>query len=218
MGLHEWLLKRNEKYEVTPELHSWLEVYRDESTAAAASHAERLFLNTPKAYRAIAPSGTIGLLAGTTQGIEPLYATAFKRRYLRNQEWAYQYIVDPTAKHIIDTTGCRPDSIDTAYSLAADPERRIKFQADIQHYVDMGISSTINLPPWGSDLNNETTARQLAKTIAAYCPNLRGITVYPDGAISGQPLEEVDYYEAIKHEGVIYEENDSACKSGVCGI
>lgn len=218
MGLHEWLLKRNYKYEVTPELHTWLEVYRDESTSAATSHAQRLFLETPKAFRAIAPSGTIGLLAGTTQGIEPLYAAAFKRRYLRNHEWSYQYVVDPTAKLLIESTGCSPDDIDTAYKLARDPERRIKFQADIQQYVDMGISSTINLPPWGTEFNNEDTARALGRTLATYCTDIRGITVYPDGAITGQPLEEVDYHEAIKHEGVIYEENDSACKSGVCGI
>ena len=31
MGIHEWLLKRGESYEVTPELRQWLEVYREES-------------------------------------------------------------------------------------------------------------------------------------------------------------------------------------------
>jgi ribonucleoside-diphosphate reductase alpha chain len=35
MGIHEWLLKRGQGYEVTPELHKWLEVYRDESKRAA---------------------------------------------------------------------------------------------------------------------------------------------------------------------------------------
>jgi hypothetical protein len=33
------------------------------------------------------------------------------------------------------------------------------FQADVQDYVDMSISSTINLPAWGSRLNNEDTVR-----------------------------------------------------------
>ena len=40
----------------------------------------------------------------------------------------------------------KPEDIESSYDLANDPERRIKFQADIQDYVDMGISSTINLP------------------------------------------------------------------------
>jgi hypothetical protein len=31
MGIHEWLLQRGQKYEVTDELKQWLEVYRNES-------------------------------------------------------------------------------------------------------------------------------------------------------------------------------------------
>ncbi len=31
MGIHEWLLQRGSQYEVTPELHEWLKVYKDES-------------------------------------------------------------------------------------------------------------------------------------------------------------------------------------------
>ena len=34
MGMHEFLLKRGSSYEVTEELHRWLEVYRDESESA----------------------------------------------------------------------------------------------------------------------------------------------------------------------------------------
>jgi ribonucleoside-diphosphate reductase alpha chain len=63
MGIHEWLLKRNYKYEVTPELHKWLSVYKEESKRAADEHADRLFVNHPVAYRAIAPTGSIGILA-----------------------------------------------------------------------------------------------------------------------------------------------------------
>lgn len=63
MGIHEWLLKRGYKYEVTPELHKWLEVYRDESERSANEHCERLYISKPVAYRAIAPTGSIGILA-----------------------------------------------------------------------------------------------------------------------------------------------------------
>ena len=40
-------------------------------------------INRPVAYRAIAPTGTIGMIAGTTTGIEPLFAVAYKRRFLK---------------------------------------------------------------------------------------------------------------------------------------
>ncbi len=64
MGIHEWLLKRHYSYEVTPELHKWLEVYRDESERSANEHCDRFFISRPVAYRAIAPTGSIGILAG----------------------------------------------------------------------------------------------------------------------------------------------------------
>jgi ribonucleoside-diphosphate reductase alpha chain len=106
---------------------------------------------------------------------------------------------------------------DCAYDLAKDPERRIKFQADVQDYVDMAISSTINLPEWGTEHNNEDTVKPFAELLAKYAGRLRGFTCYPDGSRGGQPLTSVPYEEAIKHKGVVFEENDS-CKGGVCGI
>jgi ribonucleoside-diphosphate reductase alpha chain len=220
MGIHEWLLKRGGSYEVTEGLKEWLEVYRSESERAANEHCERLFISRPVAYRAIAPTGTIGILAGTTTGIEPLFAVAYKRRYLTDgTKWKYEYVVDSTADLLIREYGLNPDTIDTAYKLSHDYERRIKFQADIQDYVDMSISSTINLPSWGSKGNSEQDVNRFSETLARYAPRLRGFTCYPDGSRGGQPLTEVPYEDAIKHKGVTFEENiDVACKSGVCGI
>jgi ribonucleoside-diphosphate reductase alpha chain len=114
-----------------------------------------------------------------------------------------------------------PNEIETALSLAADPERRIKFQADVQDYVDMSISSTINLPKWGSELNNEDMVMDFAKTLAKYAVRLRGFTCYPDGARGGQPLTIVDYNEAKSNEGLEFkEEFMDMCvigKGGTCG-
>jgi ribonucleoside-diphosphate reductase alpha chain len=110
-----------------------------------------LFISKPVAYRAIAPTGTIGILAGTTTGIEPLFAVAYKRRYLTDgTKWKYEYVIDSTADLLIKQYGIDPNTIETAYGLSSNYEQRIKFQADIQDYVDMSISSTINLPSWGS--------------------------------------------------------------------
>lgn len=63
MGVHDWLLQRNSKYEVTPELHEWLKVYKSESERSANEHCDRFYLNRPKGYRAIAPTGSTGMLA-----------------------------------------------------------------------------------------------------------------------------------------------------------
>lgn len=63
MGIHEWLLQRGYQYEVTDELKQWLEVYRSESERSANEHCDRFYISRPVAYRAIAPTGTIGILA-----------------------------------------------------------------------------------------------------------------------------------------------------------
>ena len=219
MGMHEWLLKRDSRYEMTDELKQWMKVYERESKRSADQHCDRLFLKRPKGYRAIAPTGTISILAGTTSGVEPIYAVAYRRRYLTDgTRWKHQFVVDGTAQALIDG-GINPDKIESAVDLASDPERRIKFQYELQKYVDHAISSTINLPAWGTELNGEHTVDKYASTIAKYASGLRGLTVYPDGARGGQPITSVPYEEANAKRGVIYEDNsEEQCLSGVCGI
>lgn len=222
MGIHEWLLKKGYKYEVSTELHKWLAVYRDESKRAADEHCDRFFISRPVAYRAIAPTGSIGILAGTTTGIEPLFAVAYKRRFLtEGTKWKYQYVVDGTADLLIQQYGVKPDAIESALDLSENYEQRIKFQADIQDYVDMSISSTINLPSWGTKHNNENEVKTFAGVLAKYAPRLRGFTCYPDGSRGGQPLTAVPYEEALKHKDVVYEELDIcdiSGKGGSCGV
>jgi ribonucleoside-diphosphate reductase alpha chain len=222
MGIHEWLLKKGHPYEVVPELKKWLEVYRDESKRAADEHCDRFFISRPAAYRAIAPTGSIGILAGTTTGIEPLFAVAYKRRFLtEGTKWKYQYVIDGTAQILIDKYGVDPSKIESAIDLSENYEQRIKFQADIQDYVDMSISSTINLPSWGSKFNNAGEVDKFTAVLAKYAPRLRGFTCYPDGSRGGQPLTSVPYEEALKHKDVVYEEVD-LCeitgKGGSCGV
>jgi ribonucleoside-diphosphate reductase alpha chain len=221
MGIHEWLLNRGHRYEVVPELHQWLSVYKGVSNEASKRYSDLFSISRPVANRAIAPTGTIGILAGTTTGIEPIYAVAYKRRYLTNgTKWKYQYHVDDIANNMINIYGVSPDQIETAADLASDPERRIKFQCDIQDYVDMGISSTINMPPYGGD----TDVRGFANLLAKYAHRLRGFTVYPDGARGGQPLVKVDYEEVADKLGEEFEEaveHNAICDitgGGHCGL
>lgn len=225
MGMHEWLIKRGSSYEVTPELHRWLAVYRSESDRVGDGFANELGISCPVAKRAIAPTGSIGILAGTTTGVEPLFAVAYKRRYLKGKRWHYQYVVDGAAQELIELYGADPNGIESALDLAEDPERRIKFQADVQDYVDQSISSTINLPAWGSKLNNPDTVDDFSRTLASYAHRLRGFTCYPDGARGGQPLTAVPYSEAVERLGEEFEEGvevhdicDISGKGGSCGV
>ena len=226
MGIHEWLIQRGSKYEVTPELHSWLSVYKGVSDKVSRSTADRFSITRPVANRAIAPTGSIGILAGTSTGVEPIFACAYKRRYLKGaNRWVYQYVVDSAAQELIDRYGADPDTIEGALDLASDYERRMAFQADVQDYVDMSISSTINLPAWGSKLNNEDTVYDFAETLAKYAPRLRGFTCYPDGSRGGQPLTSVPYSEAVEKLGEEFEEHvethdicDITGTGGSCGV
>ena len=226
MGMHEWLIKKGSKYEVTDELHKWLAVYQGISDDTSRAMADSLSVSRPVANRAIAPTGSIGILAGTSTGVEPIFAVAYKRRYLKGgNKWHYQYVVDSAAQEIIDLYGVKPDNIESALDLAEDYRRRLKFQADVQDYVDMSISSTINLPQWGSKLNNEDTVDDFADALASYAHRLRGFTVYPDGCRGGQPLSSVPYSEAADKLGEEFEESiethdicDITGHGGSCGV
>ena len=83
MSMHEWLIQRVERYEVTPDLHQWLSVYKGVSNKVSKATTDRFSISRPVANRAIAPTGSIGILAGSSTGIEPLFAVSYKRRYLR---------------------------------------------------------------------------------------------------------------------------------------
>ena len=226
MGMHEWLIKRGYKYEVTDELHQWLGVYKGVTDDTSKKTADEMDISRPVANRAIAPTGSIGILAGTSTGVEPIFAVAYKRRYLKGgTRWHYQYVVDSAAQELIDLYGTKPDNIESALDLAGDYKRRMKFQADVQDYVDMSISSTINLPSWGSKLNNEDTVEDFTNTLASYAHRLRGFTVYPDSCRGGQPLTSVPYTEAVDKLGEEFEEGlethdicDITGHGGSCGV
>ena len=214
-GIHEWLMAKGCDYEVTPELHKLLSVYEQESDSAAFMGAKQLGVSVPKGVRAIAPTGTIGIIAESTTGIEPLFCKAYKRRYFKDQKWMYQYVVDGSVKRLLEG-GVKLESIKDSYDFTF--KQRVKFQADVQNYVDMAISSTCNVPAWGSEQNNESTLQKNGEILLKYAKRLRGFTVYPDGSRGGQPLTRVPLDEALKDEGKVFEEREDSCINGVCGL
>lgn len=216
MGIHEWLIRRGHQYGPNAELALWLSAY-EQSTEIAHDLARSWDLSLPVKTRAIAPNGTISIVAETTSGLEPIFAKAFFRRWFDHGVWRGQYVVDPTTKRLV-AEGIDPNSIEDSYDLAKDVGRRIDFQAWLQSYVDHGIASTINLPPWQTEYNNETTMIELGNKLLDNLTKLRGITVYPDGARGGQPLTPVSFEQALSKEGHILEATDLCdARGGSCG-
>lgn len=214
-GIHEWLMSKGSDYEVTPELHKLLSIYEQESDSAAFIGAKELGVSVPKGVRAIAPTGTIGLIAETTTGIEPLFCKAYKRRYFKDEKWMFQYVIDGAVKRLMEN-GVKIENIKDAGDLTF--KQRVKFQADVQNYVDMSISSTCNMSNWGSSSNNAENYEKNAMVLLKYAKRLRGFTVYPDGCREGQPLTRVSLEEAMKDEGKVFEETENNCVNGVCGL
>lgn len=220
MGVHEWLLQRGRSYGPDAELEEWLAEYAC-STEIAHEFADEWGISRPVKTRAMAPNGTIGIVAETTTCMEPLLTVAYKRLVKEGDRTWAQYVVDPVAERLIQS-GIQPEAIETAYSLSetmAGVERRIAFQAWFQRYVDHGIASTINLAPWGTPTNCEATVEQFGKTLLRYLPYLRGITVYPDGARGGQPITQVPYHAAAASRGERVYETGDVCdlRGGSCG-
>lgn len=215
MGIHAWLIRHGYKYEFSPEFEEWLSAWKEESDFSAKYWSEKFGFNEPIKKRALAPNGSISIAGGmTTSGIEPIFSVAYQRRYLTPEGWKKQYVVDFVAERL-HQEGFDISQVEDAYSLSLDVERRIDFQSKVQQYVDNSISSTINLPKFGTPGNDDP--EYFGNILYKYLPKMRGITVYPDGARGGQPLTPVDFEYAVKRKGVVFEGNEE-CSTGVCGL
>jgi ribonucleoside-diphosphate reductase alpha chain len=215
MGFHEWLITHGYDYSENQELTNHLIVWKNETDSASKVWSNKFNINEPIAKRAIAPNGSISIAGGmTTSGIEPIFSTAYQRRYLTPDGWKKQYVVDFVAEKLYEK-GIKLDGVEDAYSLSLNVDKRIAFQAYVQTFIDNSISSTVNLPKFGTPGNE--TPEYFGNILIKYLPKLRGITAYPDGARGGQPLTPVDFEYALGKKNVVFEANEE-CENGVCGI
>ena len=149
----------------------------------------------------VAPTGTIGIIAGVSSGIEPLFAVAFVRNVMEgtrltevNPEFERSasergfYSQELIAK--IARTGSIsgfdeiPEDIRKLFVTAFDisPEWHVRMQAAFQKHVDNAVSKTINFP-------NEATPDEVEKAYRlAYKLRCKGITVYRYGSKRQQVL------------------------------
>lgn len=221
IGVHEFCLRHGVKYG-TDDSFAVLEPYMEEYDRAleyAWDWQDKLGISRSVAASAIAPNGTIGILAESTPSGDPMFSAARLRIVITaspsGDVHTEHVVVDPVAKRLVEE-GVNPDDIEDAYSLALFPERRLAMQAYLQSHVDQSVSSTVNLP---YPITDEQEQKSFGDTLIKYLPKLRGVTAYPDGARAGQPLKACDLKWALEHEGQMKIEGvEETCHDGICGV
>ena len=161
---------------------------------------------------ALAPTGTISLIADYTSAIEPLFAKAMKRKD-RVSERMY---IHPKYQQMIINGEEIPEWFVDSFDL--EPKDHFEMQVACQKFCDASVSKTINLP-------HETTDQDLSDLLLEYIHDLKGVTVYRDGSREGQILNKVTEEEVRKYllsdtEEVEnnLDESQVKCATGSCEI
>ena len=154
----------------------------------------------------VAPTGSGAIVARVTSGIEPIFATSYKRRVKKNDGYGRKFdeylVYHPIIKELFGNDESLPDYVVTAHKI--DPFFRVKMQGVIQKYIDSSISSTVNL---SEDITVDTVDDFY---MTAYNYGLKGITVYREGSregilISNEKAKESDdqqFTEATSKKGI----------------
>lgn len=169
----------------------------------------------------IAPTGTISIIAGTSSGIEPIFAVSFVRRVLGGIELVEVnplfekmardrgfYSVD-LMRHIAEEGSIAhidavPDDVKRVWVCSHDIPYiwHVRMQVAFQKHTDNAVSKTINFP-------REATIDDVKSAyMAAWQQGLKGITVYRDTSRLSQvlniaktdPLKKVS---SAEHEGTV---------------
>jgi len=150
----------------------------------------------------IAPTGTIGIIAGASSGIEPFYALVYVRANVLDNEQLFElnpyfaqvakekeFYSPELIKKIAEKGAIKemkeiPEDVQRIFVTAYDipPEMHIRMQAVFQKYVDNAVSKTVNFP-------NSATPEDIAKVyFLAYELGCKGVTVYRDRSREKQVL------------------------------
>jgi ribonucleoside-diphosphate reductase alpha chain len=151
----------------------------------------------------IAPTGTLSILAGTSAGIEPLFALAYRRqhvlggqslvepnplflRYAREHCFYSEALVQGllargTLAGLHEVPQEAKELFRTALEIA--PEDHLRIQAAFQRHTDNAVSKTVNLP------QSATVGDVAAVYRRAWELGLKGITVYRYGSKGEQVLQ-----------------------------
>ncbi len=129
----------------------------------------------------VPPVGSGAILAGTTSGIEPIFALSYVRKSKSLTGGEFK-VYHPLVQDYMKRTGLKnetdlPEIFVTAHSIKA--EFRVQMQGTIQKHIDSSISSTVNIPKEASVQDVKDIYFQ------AWRAGCKGITVYREGAREG---------------------------------
>jgi ribonucleoside-diphosphate reductase alpha chain len=140
-----------------------------------------------------------------------MFAPAYKRRYRDGDKLKEEVVIHPLFKRFMDE-GKGVKHFQGAHDLKL--KDHFEMQRVVQRHIDNAVSKTINIP-------HGVKEAELSELYMEYFPDLKGVTVYPEGSRENQPLTPMDIDEAIK----AYKNNadvgaavEDKCKSGVCEI
>lgn len=162
----------------------------------------------------IAPAGTISIIAGTSSGIEPIFALVFIRRvldgrellevnpffeeYAKKEGFYSEDLMRKIAKdgQIKDLNEI-PDRVKNIFVTAHDisPEDHIRMQAAFQRYTDNAVSKTVNFP-------HDATVDDVARVYRlAYELGCKGVTIYRDRSREQQVLYKGTIFGTFQERG-----------------
>ena len=145
----------------------------------------------------IAPTGTISILAGTSSGIEPLFALAFVRHVLDGEclpevsplfeararsrgIWTPELQAELARRGTVAGMSSVPQDLQDLFVTALDipPEHHVGIQAAFQKHTDNAVSKTVNLR------QSATVSDVLKVYRLAYDLGCKGVTVFRYGSRS----------------------------------
>ena len=133
----------------------------------------------------IAPTGTTSMFGGNvSSGIEPVFATAFKRKVTRPDGTKSEELVEDYAARLYHKMFGKDAPLTDAFVTVNDlrPDQHVRMQAAAQQWVDSGISKTVNCPENIPLAAFENVYRQ------AFEAGCKGGTTYRPNPITGSVL------------------------------
>ena len=133
----------------------------------------------------IAPTGTTSMFGGNvSSGIEPVFATSFRRKITRPDGTKSEEMVEDYAAWLYHRLFGKSEPLPGTFVTASElrPEEHVRMQAAAQRWVDSGISKTVNCPANIPFAAFEDVYQQ------AYDAGCKGCTTYRPNAITGSVL------------------------------